>query len=341
MITGPSGEPVPFIYVQFLPIDVPPPPDSLSDSYWARTETSGSYSVELLTGSYEMRVLQPSGRNGWLGYANRIRVTRDHSRFDYAFHGHMVTGHLLDPEGAVLAEGRVVAKIEAEYPSYADADVRQGQFFLLLPPGRYTITGYPSDWTSGYTPATLKSVPVTGDTLFDVRLPGVPVTGTVLGPDGLPLPRAWVDALSAQTMTDTNGRYRLYLTDGPHAILCDPEQNDVVPRRVVLAIHGPTTIDFDFRGAVWSGTVMMAGTGQPVSGCHVSVHALGSGLGAATHTDDQGAFRLIVETGALCALEAHLHDEGETQLFSGVFRATADTTFGIIAPAPPVPPPSP
>lgn len=337
MITGPSGEPVRFIFVQFLPIDVPPPPDSLSDSYYARTEMSGSYSVELLTGSYEMRVLQPGDHNGWLGYANRIRVTREHSRFDYAFHGYKVTGKLLDPEGAVLAEGRVVAKIEAQYPSYAVADVRQGQFSLLLPPGRYTITGYPSDWIAGYTPAVLTSVPVTGDTLFDVRLPGVPVTGTVLGSDGLPLPHVLVDALSAQTMTDADGRYRLYLTEGPHAIRCDPDQSGIPPRRVVLAIQGPTTIDFDFRGVVWSGAVTATGTGQPVPGCHVSVRVLGSGLGTFIHTDDQGAFRFVLEPYALCELEAHLHDETGTRLFDGVFRATADTTFGISAPALPVP----
>jgi hypothetical protein len=329
MIAGPSGEPVPYAFIQFLPIDVPPP-----DNYNARTDSSGSYSLELLTGSYEMRVFQSIGNNGWLGYANRIHVTRDHARFDYAFHGFKVTGKLLDPEGGILTDGRIVATIEAEHPSSASFNVSDGQFSLLLPAGRYTIRGYAGGFAAGYTAATLQSVPVSGDTVFDVRLPGVLVTGTVLGPDGMPVPYAIVDGRSAVTETDSNGIYRLYLTEGPHAILCDPQLPGVVPRQVVLAIPGPTTINFDFRGVTWSGTVVTAGTNQPVVGCHVSVHVLSSHLGANFHTDDQGAFRFVMEPHVLCELEAHLHDEVETQLFRGFFRATTDTTFAIVAPAP-------
>jgi len=333
MIAGPSGEPVPYAFIQFLPIDVPPP-GPLSDSYYARTDSSGSYSLELLTGSYEMRVFQPTGNNGWLGYANRIHVTRDHARFDFAFHGFKVTGKLLDPEGAVLTDGRIVATIEAEHPSSVGFNVIDGQFSLLLPAGRYTIRGYADDFAAGYTAATLQSVPVSGDTVFDVRLPGVLVTGTVLGPDGMPVPYAIVDGRSAVTETDSNGIYRLYLTEGPHAILCNPQLRGVVPRQVVLAIPGPTTINFDFRGVTWSGTVVTAGTNQPVVGCHVSAYVLSSNLGSDVHTDDQGAFRFVMEPHLLCELEAHLHDEGETQLFRGFFRATADTTYAIVAPAP-------
>jgi hypothetical protein len=335
-ITGLNGEPVPNIYVRFLPIDVALP-DSLSDSYWARTETSGSFSVQLLTGSYEMQVLPPYDNSGWLGYSNRIQVTRDHALFDYAFHGFKVTGRLLDPEGVALTNGSIVAKIEADHPSYAESNVTNGQFSLVLPAGRYTISGDAAHFAAGYTAARLTSVPIGADTTFDIRLPGVPVTGTVVGPDGLPLDHAMVNGRSAFTLTDANGAYRLYLTEGPHAILCDPQTAGILPRQVVLAIQGPTTIDFDFRGVIWSGTVVTAGSNQPVAGCHVSLIMAGSGFDTYVHTDEQGAFRFVVPPYALCELDAYLHAETWTQIFHGFYRATTDTTFAMVAPASPSP----
>lgn len=335
-ITGLNGEPVPNIYVRFLPIDVALP-DSLGDSYWARTETSGSFSVQLLTGSYEIQVLPPNDHSGWLGYSNQIRVTRDHTLFDYAFHGFKVTGRLLDPEGVALTDGYVVAKTEADHPSYAATNVTNGQFSLVLPAGRYTISGEAAHFAAGYTAASLISVPIEADTTFDIRLPGVPVTGTVVGPDGLPLDHAMVNGRSAFTLTDANGAYRLYLTEGPHAILCDPQTAGILPRQVVLPIQGPTTIDFDFRGVIWSGTVVTAGSNQPVAGCHVSLIMAGSGFDTYVHTDEQGAFRFVVPPYALCELDAYLHAETWTQIFHGFYRASTDTTFAMVAPASPSP----
>jgi hypothetical protein len=337
-ITGPAGEPVEHTLVAFIPQE-----EVLEDSTFNYTQTGpdGTYSMPLLPGDYELRI-QARQHLGWLGYSNLVRVSEDHDRFDYAFHGHRVTGRLLDPTGALVTNGWVLARIEAPHPSGAVAYIEQGTFSLLLPSGSYALTGEVAGYFSGIPSRTITGVAIQSDTTFDLELTGVPVQGTVTGPDGAPMPLAMVEIWPQRVLTNDAGGYRMFTEPGVHAIRCFPpeEQSEILSRTAARLVTGPTTIDFDLRGIVWSGTVRFAGSLEPAEGHSVWAETPPpDNRAAVSWIGPAGEFRVILEANRSYDLHVHPPAWGDLDLpeYAARFRATVDTTFDILIPPPPSP----
>lgn len=336
-ITGPAGEPVERTLIAFTPQE-----EVLQDSTFDYTQTGpdGTYSMPLLPGEYELRIV-PFG-HPWLGYTNLVRVSNENDRFDYAFHGHQVTGRLLDPAGGVVTNGWVSARIEAPHPSSAVAHIEQGTFSLLLPSGSYALTGEVAGYFSGIPSRTISGVPIQSDTTFDVLLTGVPVQGSVTGPDGAPMPLAEVEIWPQRVLTNDAGAYRIFAEPGVHAIRCFPpeDRSEVLWRTVARNLTGPTTIDFDLRGIVWSGTVRFAGSLEPAEGHYVEALTLAPDNRVAWwRVGPAGDFKVILEANRIYDLHVRSPYSGDLDPpeYAARFRATADTTFDILIPPPPSP----
>jgi hypothetical protein len=277
-----------------------------------------------------------------LGYTNLVRVHEEHDRFDYAFHGHRVTGRLLDPTGALVTDGWVSARIESPHPSDAVATIEQGTFSLLLPSGSYALTGQVRDYYSGIPSRTIPGVPIQSDTTFDLELTGVPVQGIVTGPDGTPMPLAEVEIWPKRVRTNNSGAYRIFAEPGVHAIRCFPpeDQNEILWRTVARNVTGPTTVDFDLRGIVWNGTVRFAGSLEAADGRYVEALTLApDNRYAWWRVGPAGDFKVILEANRTYDLHVRSPYAGDLDPpeYDARFRATADTTFDILIPPPPSP----
>lgn len=335
-ITGPSGE-AEDAWIVFVPQESVLQ-DSTSESY-TRSGSDGTYSLPLLPGDYELRIASAS-HGEWLGYTNLVRVSGEHDRFDYAFHGHRVTGRLIDPTGVLVTEGRVSARIESPHPSYASAGIEQGTFSLLLPSGSYDLTGEVADYYSGIPSRTITGIPIQSDTTFDLELTGVPVQGTVTGPDGAPMPLAEVEIWPKRVLTNDSGGYRIFAEPGVHAIRCFPPdgQNEILWRTVARNVTGPTTVDFDLRGIVWSGTVRFVGSLEPAERRYVEALTLPpDNRYAWWQVGPAGDFKVILEANRTYDLHVRSPYAGDLDPpeYAARFRATADTTFDILIPPPP------
>ena len=334
-LTAPDGAPVRYVHVFLWPQD-PTLPTS-EDPLAAMTDAAGHYEITLTAGTYLLRI--PSVRRGWIGYSNKISVSPDHRTFDFHFHGVAVSGRLFDPDGVPI-DGGVQATTETPYPSTGYTYTEDGIFTFLLPPGTYSfqIDGFRS--YDAVATTVIRGVSVAGDTALDLHFVGVPVQGVVLGMDGLPLQSALVDAYPTSTYTDDSGHYRLYTPAGVHAFRCFAPQREILPRLVTLALTGPTTLDFDMQGhLLWSGRLVDGGNGQPLPGCYVVADVYGAdNRDAYSRTDVDGAFHLYLEPKLSYDLRAYASsDWHRAPIYSGVFRANADTTFELPATPAPVP----
>lgn len=333
-ILGPSGEPVPFAWVIFFP-EESVLRDSALDTF-ARTGDDGTYSLKLLPGDYEMHI-DPVVHQEWLGYSSSIRVSEEHDQFDYAFHGHLVTGRLLDPEGTVVTRGGVFVQIHSPHPSQASAAIQQGTFSLLLPSGTYTFSAEARD--PAFPSRTLPNVPVDSDTTFDLELTGIPIQGTVTGPDGAPFPEARVEIYPRRVSTDDAGAYRIYADPGVQAIRCfpPPDRHEVLWRTVARNVAAPITLDFDLRGVTWSGTVRYAGTLEPAAYQYVEALTLApDNRFAWWQTGSSGEFTMVLERDRTYDLDVrspYSHDTDPPEYLIRL-HASADTTFDIVIPPP-------
>jgi hypothetical protein len=332
-IAGPDGAPVRYADVIFyardaaLPQNDDPPP-------WARADVNGHYSIRLTSGLYEVHI--PPPRGGWIGYSNLVSITSDNRIIDYAFHGLAVTGRLLDPEG-VSVPGYVEATLEGRNPSTGYTYADSNGFSFLLPPGTYSFKIEAFRGHDALATTIVHSIPVFADTALDLHFVGIPVQGTVIGRDGQPLQYAGVDAYPTLTYTDADGHYRLFTPSGVHALRCFSSEPGTLPRLVTLAISAPITLDFDFRGNLyWSGQVLNASDQTPVAGYLVVADVHGADNRTAhLETDADGRFHLYVEPKLSYDLQVFTSWYDETPIYTGVFRATADTTFQLLVVPPP------
>ncbi len=334
-ILGPSGEPVRAV-VLFYPRDAALSPSE--NIARAGTDAQGAYSLQMVSGFYELRI--PAPRDGWLGHASLVKVSPDHRRIDYEFHGFRVSGRLLDPTGNVVPNGEVIATAESPDQSSAGEYFSEGAYSFLLPRGTYSFACRGAEFYSPFTPTTVHSVSIASDTTLDIHLVGFPIEGTVLGMDGAPVESATVDAYPARTHTDASGRYLLYAPAGPHAMRCFPPQWEILPRLEVVSFSGPTTVDFNFMGLVhWTGTVRRADNGESLPICYVLASVLGpdnrDALNLASATGD---FNLYLSPNLSYELQVYTSaDLQQAPIYDSIFRATADTTFDLRVTPPPDP----
>jgi hypothetical protein len=336
-VTGPEDEPLPETSVDFYPRDPSLNPWTHSTSGW--TDSTGTYSVSLSTGTYEVRIDPRAG--GLLTHIGRVTFTRFSKRYDHAFHGYRVSGTLRDPSGGVVDSGTVAAiSLSADPPRHAVAHVDDGTYSLVLPEGPYEFEARGHHW-SGLPPLRKSTVSVRSDTTVDMDFTGIEVTGTVLGQDGVPLEEVVVEAaggsIPVQKRTGPDGRYRLWVEPGIYFFRFWPWYGGIVPRTTdAMEISGPTHVDGDLSGVEWTGTVLWRSALEPVAEAWVTGYVVDSDpwLGASDQTDASGVFRLILEPNRRYNMRVS-HENALPFELPGTERVHADTTFEILLdPAP-------
>ena len=339
------GRPIAGAYVIFHPEQ-----KSLQAFYQdqrARTDSTGSYSLELVAGDWDL-IVEPPANVGYerFLYEARVTVSPGNSRFDLVFDGFHVNGRVIAPTGAALTDAYVY--VVGGDPSTghsldAGSSTESGVFSLLLPAGSYafsvstaSVSGFPSQYLAG--------VPVQADTTFDILLGGDLITGTVYGPGALPLEGVLVTAIgppgTVRARTALDGTYRLYARAGDYRFFCEPSgSNSYILARIstLRAIAGPGTLDFDLSGVEWTGTVRSSTTIFPVAGVGVTAALFGDAFyrTARAATGPAGQFRLVLEPGREYSLS--FHSRATADLTFPGFLAANDTTFDVLldpAPAP-------
>jgi hypothetical protein len=334
-VVGPSGEPLPRTALAFRPGE-----RALLESGFAITDASGSFSVRLLSGTYQVQIQPPIGL---MSRTERVTVSDRNCRVDFAFLGFRVTGTVVDPNGSLLDSGWVAAQQPGV--GFASSPVRQGSYSLFLPAGKYSFQAGSDDYWSGFSPMRQESVQIPADTTIHFRLNGILISGKVLGPDGLAMKNVGVHAEGigqfayARNRTTVDGGYRLYVPSGSYRLWFRPPHPAIIPRVVgPQTITVPTSIDVDLSGIEWSGTVRLFGTNEPAPGIIVLVRMIDDDdRSAAIRTGAQGDFRFIVEADRRYDLSTY--DEGRREEVVRVqgITAAADTAFEILIPPPPAP----
>lgn len=306
------------------------------------TDSSGSYSVELVAGVWDLFIIPPTNV-GYREFAvdTRITVSPNESRFDFVFDGFRIDGRVIAPTGAALDNVHVFA-VGRDYVS-AGTTTQSGVFSLLLPTGSYHVSVTPGFY-SGFPPRNVSGVSVQADTTFDILLGGNLVTGTVHGPGGAPLESVLVTASGASEAvrgrTALDGTYALYAHAGDYRFLCEPAgSNSYILARIstLRTITGPATFDFDLSGVEWTGTVRSSATHLPIEGVRVNAALFADAYyrSARTTADAAGQFRLVLEPSREYSLRLTSPVTAEFA-YPGIF-ATADTTFDILLDPTPVP----
>jgi len=328
-ISGPSGEPLEGAVIVFLSGEA-------VDTGWgvAETDSLGQYAVSLLTGSYAANVYPPDDYGAPAHYA-RVTFSNSHHRYDFSFQGFRVTGRVLAPTAAPIGSGYISAYKQDPPHGSAYAPLRSGSYSLLLPAGVYSLHARDANSYSGLPARYVGGVPITADTTIDIDFTGIEVSGHVSGPEGLPMDSVRVRAeYVVQNYTKPDGSYRLYVPTGTYRIWFLPPHAYILPRVTApMTVSAPVTIESDFSGVEWTGTVRRLGTGVPLPEVHLFVRQVGDevGRGASAVSGAQGEFRFILERDRSYDLQTYTPGSGWTTRLQGV-AATADTTLEILVP---------
>ena len=330
------GRPIPGMFAIYFPGDASL--GAFASSEIARSDSAGSYSVELFSGTWNV-LLSPSLNFGYsrTKVSSRVTVSRQHSKFDFTMSGFRVEGRVIAPTGAVLDSADVFASKDSEYHVVASSRFRSAKFFLFLPADTYVLLIYPAYSLSGFPPLRLSGVSVQADTTFDIPLGGDPVTGTVHGPGGVPLGNVLVTASGGSEAergrTAADGTYALYAHPGSFRFTCEPGPADsyILTRISTLwSVNGPTTLDFDLSGVEWTGTVRSSATLSPIADVGVRAQLFGDYYErfAWATTGTSGQFRLVLEPNREYSLS--FHSPATADLTYPGFLAVNDTTFDVL-----------
>lgn len=329
-ISGPSGEPLRGAFVSFQP----------GETAWAEWETAatdslGLYKVSLLSGKYAVFVYPPDDYGAPV-HDDRVAFSSSHGRYDFSFQGFRVTGRVIGPTGAPIDSGYVSAQSPGTHGG-ARSPLANGSYSLLLPGGTYSFNARDADYLSGLPGRSITGVAISADVAMDIELNGIPVSGHVYGPDGLPMGDVRVRAdYVVQSVTEADGSYLLYPPSGTYRIWFQPPSPFYIFPRVTdpVTIGGPVSIDADLSGAEWTGTVRRVGTGESVSDVTLLVRQVGDELRrvAAIRSGPQGEFRFVLERDRSYDLETYDSGTGEWTIRLQAVAATADTTFEILIP---------
>lgn len=305
------------------------------------TDTEGRYRIQIPAGPYRVIVQRQTGYPPVV--IPRFEAAPGRSELNYHYTGVRITGTLTVPAGVSLTGAQVVVNrrsglYEGWWSVYAT--MVGSQYSMLVPPGSYELSAG-AHGTVGL-PAVSRNITVASDTTVDVELTGHLLTGTVRGPNGLPLERIRItargapDVLLITTYSTADGSYRMYVPEGVYRFELAPwdasakyiASRDYPP----VPVTGPAVLDFDMSGVEWSGTVKNSSDSTTVSDAYVSVQELGDPyrFGATVWTDASGTFRLVVRPDQYYVLATY-------NRVVGTFASHADTTFTIYVDPSPLP----
>ncbi len=332
VISGRDGAPLRDVVLYFTSDDVLETEEGYPYREYAQalTNAAGAYALTLAPGRYSVQ-LYP--RLGSLYPGARVRglsLSPGAARFDYAYQGIEVVGRVTVPGGSPLNDGSVRARSDSVS---VYGDINGGTFAFVLPAGSYRFSIRASG-ASSYPSIDFLGIAVASDTTLTFALDGHLVTGVVHGPDGSTMQDALVSAhgghATAADQTAADGSYRLYLPDDRYTWKVEPGTLDrYIASRVFpgTVISAPATMDFDLSGVTLSGTVRLAGPGNPVPAATVWLSSYEPYGYATAVTDAAGAFRLIVSPYLVYSIYVSTPSRGTTQ--PSAVQATADSTFDI------------
>ena len=329
-ITSQDGSPLEGASVRFFVAD-----PALRNGYGeTETDPEGRYSVSLLTGTYDVQVHAQG--NAYLDHFERVTFRRSSKRYDHRFTGFHVTGTLRHPDGYGLDSGIVWAILETHPRPRALSKFDGGTFSLLLPEGTYSFEAWsPYRW-SGLPDVTVNGISIHSDTTIHIDLSGIPVTGIASGPDGAPLDSVEVRVERARgfpvrSLTESDGRYRIWLPEDTYRLYFEPHERFILPRTYgPVEVTQARSIDVDFSGVEWTGTVRWRATQQPVAGVMVRARIEDSDASpyAESTTDAAGGFRLVLERDRRYSL--YTYDGSDLVIHVPDLAALADTSFEIL-----------
>lgn len=298
-------------------------------------DSVGRYSVSLYPGIYIVQVLPRAGF-GYPLWTREVTFDASHARLSIVVPAAIVTGSVKDPSGALMDSGYVYVSGEPDGSGsfYASKRFESGTFEFMIPYGTYrfavdflTGTGFPTARTG--------DLSVRSDTTILLEVKGDPLSGTVRA-RGEALARARIiaeaEGVFCSARADDAGGYLMYLPPQAYRFRIQPTQSWILPRFTTLqAISGPSTLDFDLDGALWSGLVQ-DGAGQPRVGLVVTAWMFADRYqrGAVDTTDASGAFRLLLELGREYSLQVNRPETNELEYYHPEIVANADTTFEIL-----------
>jgi protocatechuate 3,4-dioxygenase beta subunit len=281
-------------------------------SYYVNTTTdvSGTYTLTVPSGTFDVYVTLPSGYAG----PQNLKAPHDATGVDFDLHkqSETITGQVTDHEGTPLAGAYVDAYNYdcygwdwGGYDAYATTD-GSGTYTLTVLPGTYEVqaykTGYP---TPPYRDAQ------GGDSGVDFTMPeGFHIRGQVwsIAPAGgtLVLPNAYVSAENttecassrhdASTYADANGYYTLTVDAGTYAVSAYRSTYTEPPAQSVTV--GPDRDDVNFELSPLhriTGTVRYP-NGQPVQ-YDAWVRTTAGPMYDADWSDGDGQYELWVSPG--------------------------------------------
>ncbi len=279
------------------------------------TDSMGAYGMFVPLGTWGFFVKNPNHtlfpRNEGPG---EIGVRAGENRADFQFEAHTIQGQVSGPSGAPLDEGLVeydpyphLGDTYLDNSGWSSARIENGVFAALVHGhGVFHFTVKPRP-DAGGTPSIWRSIPVAADTSIELRLTGHEVRGVVSTREKGPMSGVMVIAFgpaSARSLTDSDGRYRMWLPPGEYRWFLEPALPHIQRLSFPMdSVLGPLTRDFDLAYVAWSGVIKDGRTRKGLDSVDVYVSERGSTPACAWTTSGPGGrFRLLVQAGSSLVL---------------------------------------
>lgn len=236
-----------------------------------------------------------------------------------------VSGTVRNAAGAPLA-GMVVAAYDASgnLSGTATTDAT-GLYVLTIPNGSYRVLAYDPAGVyattfdanaESFETSPLRSIGGSGAQISFTLVTGGTIAGNIQRANGAPAANMVVEAYNLSgtrrgfTTTDAAGDYTLVLPPGEYNVVAYDPNGALAPQfyfnarsfeealPVEVAQSSTTAVSISLAPAgVISGTVVDAGSGQPLASMLVYAYTPAGGLVAVTTTDATGAYRLALPAG--------------------------------------------
>jgi hypothetical protein len=289
------------IGVRGVRVSLDPVDDGRSVWIGANTNHKGEYLLRVSKGVYQCRLITSENRVP-PAILDTIHLSHPRERFDYQYGGLKVGGRISGPGGASVKRGSVLAigTDATGLEILLRGEIANGHYRLFLPRSTYSLQARPR--SGQYPRRWFLKVDIAADTTIDFDASGHLITGRVTLRKSTPLRGALVVAhgvidgitTEAEGVTGNDGRFKLYLPTGDYTLGVVPQGADeyVARQSFPFEANGPHTMDLDFEGTLWSGTVRDSATNKAIPDLEISTYDL-----ARSRTDRQGRFKLFVRRG--------------------------------------------
>jgi protocatechuate 3,4-dioxygenase beta subunit len=269
-------------------------------SFGAWTNANGVYTVTVISGTYEVRVVKADYP---APPARTVSVPPSRTEQDFFFpQRYAISGAVHDFDGEPLADVLITSQ-PGGYSTFSEPD---GSYALRVLTGTYSLSAF----LQGYPAPAAQSVTVPPDRSgVDFTFPRrYTIRGTVRDYDGTPLAGLWMTAQpgGCNAQTDALGAYTLTVTEGTYSVSAARPGHPGPAEQVVSAPPDHVGVDFSFvRLYTVRGTVRSS-DGSPASDAWVSASPGGSSawsdaMGAYTLTVSAGGYTVSVTKGGLAS----------------------------------------